>query len=236
MCPYFLNLSPFCGWSITTYFSYNDVTLENSWLHHNGGWADEILEEIMEKKGYRARCLLLSIKTKHKLLILLPFFILVFMLIFYNSVKLHFAQSQPTYTASAFTMALVRNDKRLAVELVIPAQRDDISTWLDSHQAFNCPIGFDYPIGMDFPPTLRDLKHTYPISQDVHVWKNSDNGSIMNDNILNYHTFYRCAIDINADRGLNFEIYELFIEKKGNKWFVNSWGAICKSERLNGCG
>jgi hypothetical protein len=166
---------------------------------------------------------------KRKIIKLLPFLIIVVVIVFYNIIKTtkrNEAQLQSSTTATAFMVALVRNDKKFLMELVVPEQREEIIEFLSSHQRFFCPPGFDFPSSIR---GIRDLNYIRPISQDVDLHQNFGH-----DTVVNYYALYQCRIDINNLRGLNFEVRDLVIERTGDRWYVKSWGNICEAP-LAGC-
>ena len=169
---------------------------------------------------------------KRKIIRLAPLLIIVTVIVSYNIVKrnrLDTSQLQPSTTATSFMIALVRNDEKALTELVIPQQREEVFQWLSSHRPFYCPPGLDFPI-WHFPPRMRDLTNIRPISQRVHLSQNFSHSTR-----VSFYALYQCRIDINSDRGLNFEVYDIIIEQKDDKWYVKSWQFVCESKRLNGC-
>lgn len=162
---------------------------------------------------------------KRKLLRLLPWPILIIATVFYISTKRNDPQLQPSTTVTSFVVALVRNDKQVLGEIVVPQQQGAVSEWLSSHQRFFCPPG------LDFPSPIHKLEYTRFITQRARIYQNFNYS-----NSASFNAFYGCAIDINSDRGLNFEVYDILLERQGDKWYVTSWRFRCESKRLNGCG
>ena len=165
------------------------------------------------------------------LLLLIVVVVSTMAITFYNKAQLEKAQMQPSTAATAFTLALVRNDKQLLMALAAPQQREKVAEWLSSHQRFSCPFGFGLA-HLGFPPDLRRLDDIHLTSQDYYLHQN-----LKRDTIVNFdYVLYTCCINISADMGLNFELEDLVLEWKDGKWYVTSWRFRCESERLNGCG
>ncbi|MCL4872280.1 MAG: hypothetical protein KJ063_25245 [Anaerolineae bacterium] len=168
---------------------------------------------------------------KHNIIKLSPLLVLIIVIIFYSAAKTvtrNIAQSQSSTTATLFMFALVRNDEWLLTEIVVPQQREEISKWLSSHRSFFCPPGLDFPVSF-----RNVLTHTRFISQEVYLFQNFNRST---STTARFNAFYQCRIDINSDRGLNFEVWDIVLERMNNKWYVRSWRFGCESERLNGCG
>lgn len=170
-----------------------------------------------------------TMKIKRKVIKLLSLFLIVIAIVFSISLKQNDPQLQPSTTVSSFVMALVKNDERMLMEIVVPQQRDRISEWLEFHKPFFCPPGLDFP-RLDFPPNIFDLRYTRIRDQYVNIHPNPDHNTK-----VNFYTLYQCRVDIDSFYGRNFEVRDIVIELKDNRWYIKSWRFTCESKSLYGC-
>lgn len=173
-------------------------------------------------------------KIKYVIPIIIILFVALAMLISYDfyldyrAEQVNQAQTSPSNSAKALLDALVSNDKYMLNAIVIPEQQDEVSKWLATHKPFNCTkldaLVASFP---DIPDASSGTPRIYVV----------DNQPVQDTNTvyINY-ALYSCLLDRSSFGGLNFEVREIVLEKRGNRWYVKSWDRICQSGSVAGCG
>lgn len=135
------------------------------------------------------------------------------------------AQISPSNTAKALLYALVSNDEYMLNAIVVAEQQGQVEKWLGTHAPFYCT-------------KLDALITTFPNVQNANFDKPQvaifDLQPAHADKVY-INALYYCSLD-QGFGGLNFEVREIIIERIDNRWYVSSWGNICKVESLAGCG
>jgi len=136
------------------------------------------------------------------------------------------AQADPSNTAKALLEAMVTNDEYMLRAIVVPQQQDEVTKWLDTHKPFQC--GRIKSLLFSFPD-LADDNFNKRIAIVDKQFPQEDR------NTVHINAIYSCLLDKSSYGGLNFQIYKIVIEKRGNRWFVTSWGKPCEVKSVAGC-
>jgi hypothetical protein len=159
-------------------------------------------------------------------------FVALVMLVIYDSYLDHRAaqvkqaQTSPSNTAKALLGALVSNDKYMLNAIVVPEQQDEVATWLATHEPFHC-TKLDALIASF--PDLKDANFSKPQIFIV------DKQPAQDMNTVYINAIYSCLLDKSSLGGLNFQVYEIVLEKRENRWYVNSWHNVCEVKSTAGC-
>ncbi len=169
-------------------------------------------------------------KMKYIISIVAILFAALAMLIISNSIpdraaQVKQAQTSPSNTAKALLEALVSNDEYMLNAIVVPQQQDEVVKWLDSHKPFYCN-------------KLNSLVSSFPDLADANFSKQIvvvDKQPAQDMNTIHINAIYSCLLDESSFGGLNFQVYEIVIEKRENRWFVKSWDSVCEVKSVAGC-
>lgn len=170
-------------------------------------------------------------KMRYAILIVAILFAALVVLIVYKSysnsaAQVKLAQTSPSNTAKALLGALVSNDKYMLNAIVVPEEQDEVEKWLDTHKPFYC-TQLDALVASF--PDLEDANFTRP--QIVIV----DKQPAQDMNTVSINAIYSCLLDKSSLGGLNFQVYEIVIEKRENRWYVKSWDNVCEVGSIAGC-